>query len=476
MSQAVDHDQRNLRRAVYLLLVTLSAGSMLGRIAAVNSVDRIALERALYRQGRKDWRQQRPFLSANDRSRWLTIRALVEHGTYAIDEVTRQPGWDTIDMVKHADRHGVAHLYSSKPPLLPTLLAGEYWLIYKLSGATLATHPYAVGRVMLVTVNLLPMLLFFAVVARWCERYGQTDWGRLFVMACATFATFLTTFAVVLNNHLIAAVSAAVGMDAALRVWYEGERRLRFFFIAGLFAAFAAENELPALSLLAFLTAGLLVRFPRSTLAAFAPGAAIVAVAFFGTNYAAHQSLRPPYLHRRPGDNWYDYTYERNGRTIESYWNHPVGVDRGEPSRGVYALNVLVGHHGIFSLTPVWGLSLWGAGIWIFARKRRRRGLAAMTVLLSVICLGFYLLRPLETRNYGGMTSGFRWMFWFAPLWLMVMLPAADWLAAARWRRALALVLLLMSTLSVAYPTWNPWTHPWIYDAIHGGPGSSAAP
>jgi hypothetical protein len=62
------------------------------------------------------------------------------------------------------------------------------------------------------------------------------------------------------------------------------------------------------------------------------------------------------------------------------------------------------------------------------------------------------------------MTSGLRWMFWFAPLWLVVMLPAADWVAPWRWARGVALALLGFSVLSVTYPTWNPWTHPWLYN------------
>ena len=62
------------------------------------------------------------------------------------------------------------------------------------------------------------------------------------------------------------------------------------------------------------------------------------------------------------------------------------------------------------------------------------------------------------------MSSGPRWMFWFTPLWLVVMSPAADLMAGRRWTRAVALVLLALSVLSAAYPTWNPWTHPWLYD------------
>jgi hypothetical protein len=76
------------------------------------------------------------------------------------------------------------------------------------------------------------------------------------------------------------------------------------------------------------------------------------------------------------------------------------------------------------------------------------------------------LLRPLEDRNYGGVAAGFRWMFWFAPLWLLVMLPAADRMAPSRRWRIVGLVLLGFSVLSASYPTWNPWTHPWIYDYL----------
>ena len=69
---------------------------------------------------------QRPFLSANDRSRWDTVRAWskpdmrVPACPYAIDRVIEQPSWDTIDMVKHD-----GHFYSSKPPLFATLIAGR---------------------------------------------------------------------------------------------------------------------------------------------------------------------------------------------------------------------------------------------------------------------------------------------------------------------------------------------------------------
>ena len=66
---------------MYLLLIALSVGNMLGRIFAVNSVDVIGLEKYLKGKNEKNWQKSRPFLSANDRSRWATVRSLVEHGT-----------------------------------------------------------------------------------------------------------------------------------------------------------------------------------------------------------------------------------------------------------------------------------------------------------------------------------------------------------------------------------------------------------
>ncbi len=498
-----DVDQgASLRWSLYLILIAIAAGNMTGRLMAVNSVDKGLFEKVRIRDRLQQERTrlaevgvegeklenrldayetrikgllklQRPFLSANDRSRWMTVRALVEQGNYEIDGIVGQPTWDTIDMVQHRGRDGELHLYSSKPPLLMTLIAGEYWVLHRLTGMTLGTHPYVLGRVMLVTINILPLLLMYVLLARLVERLGTTDWGRVFVMATATLGTLLTTFAVVLNNHIVGAVSAAVALYYFVRIWCDEDRRASSFAMAGLAAAFTAANELPALALLVFM--GLMLRWkaPRQTTVAFLPAMFLVVAAFFTTNYLAHESIRPPYMHRsetNPEDQWYKFTYEVNGRERQSYWNDRQGIDQGEASRGTYAMHTLVGHHGIFSLTPVWLLSVWGLGIWLRSGRGAPRDLARLIALLSVICLVFYIgLRPIEDRNYGGMTSGFRWMFWFAPLWLVGMLPAVDRLSRSRGGQALALALLAFSVLSVSYPTWNPWTHPWIYHWLYTG-------
>jgi hypothetical protein len=45
----------------------------------------------------------------------------------------------------------------------------------------------------------------------------------------------------------------------------------------------------------------------------------------------------------------------------------------------------------------------------------------------------------------------------------VTLLPAVDGIANNRWARRVALLLLLLSSVSAAYACLNPWAHPWIY-------------
>ena len=492
-----------LRRLIYAILITIAVGHMSGRILAVNSenyallnrvrinerldafeaeqlaagVDEADLEEKVERK-RQELEQkiglERPFLSANDRSRWLTIRSLVEKGTYEVDDFFREPRWDSIDMVSHLGRDGEQHFYSSKPPLMATMLAPKYWLIKTITGWDLGTHPYEVGRLMLLLTNVPAMIVLFVVIAILAEQLGTTDWGRIFVVATASFATLLTSFAITLNNHIVGATAAAVALLFYVQIARSEKPRGWHFLMCGLAAAFMAANELPAAALLALFGLLLLARDWKQTLLWGVPGVLVVAAAFFATNYIAHNSLRLPYSHRSktdPSDNWYFYTYEKNGRTIQSYWHDRQGIDVGEPDQGVYAWHITLGHHGVYSLTPVWLLTLVGMGLWTYRGTRLEREVALSTLAITITCFVFFIFfREQLDRNYGGMTSGFRWMFWIAPLWLTTLLPAVDLMSRVRWARGFALVLLALSVLSVSYPTWNPWQQPWIYNAMeHAG-------
>ena len=154
---------------------------------------------------------------------------------------------------------------------------------------------------LLITTNVLPMVLYFCILVVLVERLGMTDWGRIYALGTATWGTFLTTFAVTLNNHLPAAVSVLVAVLAAYQTMYRGQRQAVWYVLAGLAGAFAVANELPALSFFCLLTLAFLWHAPGRTLLWYAPAAGAVAAAFFLTTYLAHGSWRPPYAHRKDG-------------------------------------------------------------------------------------------------------------------------------------------------------------------------------
>jgi len=410
-----------------------------------------------------------------------------------------EPGWDTIDAVAHPDATGRLRLYSSKPPLLSVLGAGPYWILHSLTGWTLGDHPFEMGRMLMVLYGLVPLGLTILFTCRLVESTGTTDWGRLWAAAMIACGTLLTTFAVVFTNHVPAAACAAASGWLLQRIRCDGLRTWAAFTAAGLSAGLAAAFELPALAWLVAVLAVLAAADVRRTILGAVPGALVVAAAFLGTNWLAHGTIAPPYAHRAGGrptaaeagaaqgradrptpdqwnpDNWYDYQITlSDGRLRKSYWRQPQGVDRGEPSALAYAWHVIGGHHGILSLTPAWLLVIPGL-MQLGSRRRRhaREGQAAIAAaigIVSLVVIAFYCSRPQLDRNYGGVTCGFRWALWLAPLWVFAAVPAADSLSTSRWGRGLGLLLLGISVVSVAYPTWNPWTMPWIQQwMIHAG-------
>jgi hypothetical protein len=563
------------RRQVYALLITISLAVVCSRILSTvrNYEPYLFRDDAKQEYGDREmrpvWPKTRPepvpTFSSNDRSRWATARALVDNGTYVIgyrevDPVTGkyrdygiifEDGWQSIDRVLHPEhvpgQPNTYRFYSSKPPLFPTLMAGEYWLLKRVFGLSLDdSSKWSVFRIGLLTFNALPLLIYLVLLSRLVERFGTSDWGRLFVMAAACFGTFVTLFAITINNHSLAACTALFALYPALRIWapsnpdavgfangvtekqeegetgrqgdreadgqHEGDTGVTpaalsaslqpsvspspglpvspsagpsvsvsaalrpaswcLFLLCGFFAGFTAAIELPATAFAVALLAILLWRDWQRTLLFFVPAAAIPVAGFFVTNYLAIERWTPAY--GEFGGPWYEFE--------GSVWKRdpnkePRGIDWAgtKESRLTYAFNLLLGHHGLFSLTPIVLFAVAGMYVGLARLRRKNDGLtgglrpsahqliAGLTLYLTVVVTGFYMVK---TTNYGGWSNGPRWLMWLTPFWLLTMVPVVDWLAGKRWGRALGLAFLAISVFSVSYRDWNPWRHPWIYQVF----------
>ncbi len=394
--------------------------------------------------------QSTPLQSANDRSRWSTVWSLVERGTYQIDEIDAAPGWGTIDKVRHE-----GHFYSTKPPLQSTLVAGVYWCVKRLTGWNLIDHTADVSRLILLLVNWLPRVLSLIVTAMLVERYARRDFGKLFVLAVASWATLLGPFTSSLNNHSPAAICVVLAMYPLLRVISDGDHRKRFFVLSGFFSAATFTFELPAALLVVVFGALLLNANPKRTLMLFVPAALIPIIAFVALNCVVTGSLSPFYSSYGSDK----YLYEHEG--IPSYWTNPQGLDRNLDSPLMYFVHCTIGHHGLLSLTPVWLLTLLGWLGWRRWPECRQRTMLLVGAGLTAVVLGFYLTRT-QNYNYGGNSVALRWMLWLVPLWLIAMIPVFDAWGSRRGFQIVSSILLAASVVSANLPGSNPWQSTWL--------------
>lgn len=465
---------------------------------------------------------------ANDISRWCTVWSLLERGTYAIDDCPWQS--KTQDKVRKPDKlaapgpeagarrrfeyaiaprswkqgEPVERFYSSKPPLLPTLIAGLLYPVRKITRVPLDQSvpqarlprwvekpvegtPGAVEHVMetprdpvqwpvstfyfkpvILLLNVLPLFVFLVLYARLLDRYAENDWAWFLCLFAAAWGTLLFPFVQTLNNHTVAAWSAFFALYALIRVWDESARSPSAFAAAGFWGAFCACNELPAALFGILLFAALLVRFPRPTLLFFVPAAAVPCIAFLATQYIALGQFMPVY--EEFGTKAYNYEGSYWTTPLEMDWfNLPVetkgGASRFRESYATYLFHMTLGHHGVFSLTPVFLFSLAGALRIALGRGRPLKLTAWLTLLLTAALLAFYTWNP-KARNYGGSTQGLRWLFWLVPFWLVTLPPGVAGGQGRGWLRGLTLAALCVSVLSVGYALRVPWSHPWILDAL----------
>ena len=173
--------------------------------------------------------------SANELPRVYLVMAMVDHGTFAIDDGVRRWG-ETVDVSPHA-----GHLYSNKAPG-SSMLAVPGYVVLKAVTAVVAGRAPTLGEMFWtcrVVTGVIPTLLFLLLLARYLARLGATCGPRRATLAIYAIGSMALTYSVLFISHQLAAVCAASAWLIAAEVIDDPKRSARWMIAAG-FAAGAA--------------------------------------------------------------------------------------------------------------------------------------------------------------------------------------------------------------------------------------------
>jgi hypothetical protein len=389
--------------------------------------------------------------SWNDASRLATAEALVEQGTWAIENT--RLGRLTADQLLWE-----GSFYSDKPPVLSFMAAGVYGALRAAAGVDLSdaycqplldTHwclallepeqaDWAYYSITLVLVGL-PSALLLSLFYRATAFFGlRNSWSIALTLALG-LGTTVFPFSLVFSNHVPAAAGLMVGLYALQRARQGTGDAQRWLALAGFGTALAVTFDLLAAPILVAFLALSLYRHRRRGWA-FLAAAAVPLFLLAALDVWALGDPLPPSLHA----SGFDYPGSAFAPTITG---NPPSIDAAR-----HALLMLFGERGLFTLNPVMMLSL--AGLFLLLRRRdhllRDEALAVLAGSSAVVvALAFF------TPGYGGTSYGTRWLAEITPILLLF---AADPVLY----RCLGcrLLFLLLGGLSVV-SAWQGAVCPW---------------
>lgn len=364
------------------------------------------------------------FSAGNDASRWAQVEALVDHGSASIERSRFRAAVDHVLVDGRA--------YSNKPPLLALAGAALYAPLRAVTGWRLA-DPKTGGQVIWLLTLLLVGVPAAATVTLFGAALERAPVGRgtraLLTLGLAT-GTLLFSFAGTLNSHVPAAFLLLGAALAAL-----GGRGGASGLACGLAAAL---DLLPGLGMAPFLAGALAGERPerRRRLTRFAAGVAAGLVLLAAANLATTGSPLP--VKMRPG------AIDLSAQAGPNAWGVVL------PQSALYPVELLVGGHGLFMVSPLLLVGAWG-----LARARRRPPLGdgRAWIWLAAGVVAQFAGHALVAGSYGGWSYGYRYLIPIQPLLLL----AAPAVLRGRAGRGLLVGLLPFSMLFAALGAYHPW-------------------
>ena len=388
--------------------------------------------------------------SWNEISRLASVEALVQHGTWAIDNTAL--GSLTGDKI-----FWNGHFYSDKPPLFSLAGAGVYAVLHHGLGLSLSpqecnpiTSPchcvalmcpqppdwayYWLTVILIGLSSALMLALFYHSTALW----GLSNLPAILFTGVLGLGTAIWPYSLIFSNHVPAAACLMAALYALVRLKVNDSSR-RWLLIAGFATSLAFTMDPGTSPFLILFSVFVLLRHRIQAWPFFVGGLLPLAVTAALDWWMLGDPLLPT-MHTAG----FDYP--------GSVFPATVGGTHAPADVLDYGFRSLVGDHGLFAFTPVLLWAIYALGMVLFERGHWLRGEAATVGLAS---LATVLHLTLFTYDFGGAGFGVRWFVTFVPLLFFFAIQPSLYRTLQR-----RLVFAALSALSI-FSAWQGALAPW---------------
>lgn len=359
----------------------------------------------------------------SDGARMATIQAIVEEGTFKIDNTY---------FVETGDKfYYKGNYYSEKPPILQIYASIFYAILYYVFNITMNNNDGLVYFILtfftIATTSAIGLVYFYKIAIFFDLKREEA----LLLTFIAAFGTFMLPYSTIFNNHITAGSLITISFYYLLRV----RERLLYPIISGSLLSIAGGIDINSFFLIPFALI-ILYRESFKKMVAFFLAATPVTLLYLYFNYLISGSIMPPAL------NW--KLFEFTGSAFEGKMMDGMSGHTDLKKLVVYIFDLLFWNRGLFLHIPVTIFSIIGA-FFILKDKNFKYKRYFIYIFIPFLLLVFLML--FRTVDYGGNCFGPRRVGLFFPI---LILPVMSLLNKIRESKMFLLFFIFITLLSIA--------------------------